>query len=401
MNRGTGLDSPGRIVFLIPWLAIASFWGQHGAAQSPSSGAVQAATTAAFAEMPSDPLTAEQWISVRDSVDRALAWLASQQAADGSFNSMDRGQPAVTSLCALAFLSSGHLPGSGPYGEHLNRAIRFVSGCRQADGLLSYRPPDATMLPYNAAHTAIYNHAIGALLLSETYGMTGEDDGETLCQSIEDAVRFTLERQSVPKTDPVNQGGWRYIRRWQGTESSDLSVTSWLVLHLRSARNAGFEVPKESIDDAVRYIERCFEPKQKAFTYGLISFDRHITRAVTGAGVVSLSMAGVHQTEMARSAGKWILDHPFTEYRGSYGTSGEDRFFYSLFYCTLAMHQLGGEYWSGYYPKIVPLLLGNQRAEGAWDTEAGGDAMYGNAYTTALVVLSLSAPYQLLPIYQR
>lgn len=30
-----------------------------------------------------------------------------------------------------------------------------------------------------------------------------------------------------------------------------------------------------------------------------------------------------------------------------------------------------------------------------------GDHVYGNAYTTALVVLSLSAPNQLLPIFPR
>ena len=43
------------------------------------------------------------------------------------------------------------------------------------------------------------------------------------------------------------------------TESdSDLSVTGWHLMFLRSARNAGFDVPDRAIADAVAYIRRTF-----------------------------------------------------------------------------------------------------------------------------------------------
>ena len=77
-------------------------------------------------ESPGDVLTREQWKSVDGSVDRALKWLASKQRSDGSFEAPDGGQPAITALCVLAFLSRGHLPGQGPYGEHINRGIDFT-----------------------------------------------------------------------------------------------------------------------------------------------------------------------------------------------------------------------------------------------------------------------------------
>jgi len=32
---------------------------------------------------------------------------------------------------------------------------------------------------------------------------------------------------------------------------------------------------------------------------------------------------------------------------------------------------------------------------------AGSEAMFGNVYSSALAILSLTPPYQLLPIYQR
>jgi hypothetical protein len=46
-----------------------------------------------------------------------------------------------------------------------------------------------------------------------------------------------------------------------------------------------------------------------------------------------------------------------------------------------------------------------QAANGSWPPEiyTGGptEQIFGNVYTTALAVLSLTPPYQLLPVYQR
>ena len=58
------------------------------------------------AESPHDALTPKQWQQIDEAVDRALAWLASRQRADGAFvTGLDTFQPAVTSLCVLAFLA--------------------------------------------------------------------------------------------------------------------------------------------------------------------------------------------------------------------------------------------------------------------------------------------------------
>jgi hypothetical protein len=47
-------------------------------------------------------------------------------------------------------------------------------------------------------------------------------------------------------------------------------------------------------------------------------------------------------------------------------------------------------------------LLTAQRADGSWPPEPqAGIGRFGNVYTTAMAVLSLTPPYQLLPVYQR
>jgi hypothetical protein len=50
----------------------------------------------------------------------------------------------------------------------------------------------------------------------------------------------------------------------------------------------------------------------------------------------------------------------------------------------------------------VRAVLAHQQPDGSWDTESWKlDRRYGNSYTTALVILALGAPNQLLPIFQR
>lgn len=66
------------------------------------------------------------------------------------------------------------------------------------------------------------------------------------------------------------------------------------------------------------------------------------------------------------------------------------------------MYQLGGRYWREFFPKLVPILLAAQQPDGSWPADNHRvDGRFGSAYTTALVVITLGAPNQLLPVFQR
>ena len=105
-------------------------------------------------------------------------------------------------------------------------------------------------------------------------------------------------------------------------------------------------------------------------------------------------------------SGDWLLRLNFDNYNGVERFTQKDwyndRYHYGLFNCCQGMYQLGGKYWEEFYPRAVHTVLANQKPDGSWAPESHfHDAQFGNAYTTALVVLCLGAPNQLLPIFQR
>ncbi len=337
-------------------------------------------------------LTASQWERIDTSVDLALEYLATQQRRDGSFNTLATGQPGVTSLCVLAFLARGHVPGEGPYGKRLNRAIDFVLSKQRSDGLLF----DLQVGPWSygsAAHTGIYNHAIAGLMLSEVYGMGDAARQERIRAGVSQAVAFTLGHQSRFHRNRQEQGGWRYLKLADQRSDADLSITAWQLLFLRSAKNAEFEVPQKAINEAMGYVERCFDPRRGTFMYCIVS-GRLATPAMAGAGIVSLSMGGQHESASAHRAAQWMQRLPFDRYRGV------DRYHYAAYYCSQAAFQLGGDEWARFYPPLMSALVENQDPDGSWQREAR-ESGYGNTYSTALAVLALAPPYQILPIYQR
>jgi len=361
-------------------------------------------------------LTPRQRARVEASVDRGLKFLVSQQQRNGSFSAPAAGQPGVTSLCVLAFLSRGHLPGQGPYGQTIERGIAFCRSAQRSDGLFSQSKPESRHRYLHASHGATYNHAITGLMLSEVYGMLPNDQlrqaaafqgrfpaaggSRDLRETIERAIQFSMLCHPQPKRFPNERGAWRYLRRY-GLNDADLSITSWQVMFLRSARNAGFDIPAGDIEQAVKYIKSCYDAKNTTFVYEIVEEEPEFNRprAMAGAGILALSLAGQHHTEMAQKTGDWLLQRPFTQYDRP--IRGENWHVYSAFYSSQAMFQLGGRHWENYFPTFVDTVTDHQSRDGAWRPAGGLDRRYGEAYTTAMTLLALTPPYQLLPIFQR
>jgi hypothetical protein len=378
-------------------------------------------------------LSPAQCKQVEVCVDKALAWIASQQAADGSFPTpRSEGQPAITGLCVLAFLSRGHQPGFGPYGAQMDRAIDFVISCQNPDGLFSFQDPDAQNGFAGGGRgnfsgtAATYNHAIAGLMLGEVFGHANAQRTKQIKQAMDKALLFTRELQTGQLTQPKSpedKGGWRYLNiQYNSGADSDLSVTGWHLMFLRSARNAEFNVPQKYIDEAMGFVHRAWSEPEGVFHYtvsGTPAQRSQYTRGLMGSAIVSLALAGQHESPQALAAGNWLLAHPYRYYGETVGRG--DRFIYSTYYCSQAAAQLGGRYWTGIFPPIAKILVEAQEGDGSFSPGSsfggagfgggggfgrggrggGGEGMYGQVYVTAMAVLSLTPAYQLLPVYQR
>ncbi len=373
-------------------------------------------TSLVWAQVKSEPRAAPttsvlddaQWKQVDVSVKRGLAWLASKQQPDGSFESLVSGQPAITSFCLMAFLAQGESPADGKYQQQLVSAVNFIASQQRPNGLIAATAPGAIPIPrvddHKTGGPSVYNHAISGLALCESYGQCQPEQAERLAPVIEKAIAATLEMQRWKPNRKIDEGGWRYLDT-NFSDGADLSVTGWQLMFLRSAKNAGFDVPNENIDSAVTYIENCFLKDDDRQVHAYLAGRRPTcTRAMAGAGVLALAHAGKHGSQEAIASGEWILKRGFKKYNAdkpAYGAKWlRDRFHYGSFLCTQAMFQLGGKYWEQFFPPLVDTLLANQQEDGAWPPERA-EKRYGNCYSTSLCILSLSVPNQMLPIFQR
>ena len=304
----------------------------------------------------------------RAAIDRGLEALAKRQAKDGSFGRSVPRDVAVSSLCAMAFMQAGNLPGRGKYGAEVERALSFVLGASQESGLV-----DA-----DAIHPPMYGHGFATLFLGEAFGMTGD---ERVKEKLQKAVRLIERCQN-------DQGGWRYQ---PAPVDADISVTICQIMALRAARDAGIKVEKDVIDKAIQYVRRC-QNGDGGFSYRLNQgFGGESGFARTGAGVASLFYAGV-------SEGKDIakgLDYLRKYVPGkSIRSDSEGNYFYGQYYAVQAMYQSGGRDWAAWFPAVRDQLLQRQnKATALWSGDVDDE------YATAMALLILQMPNRYLPVY--
>ena len=332
-----------------------------------------------------------------ESVERGLAFLASRQISSdeardmgkpyltGSFkDSTVPGNTGITSLAVMAFLAKGHTPGSGPFGERINRGIDYVLSQQLDNGLLISKDRAGR------ATGMMYSHSIATLLLCEVSGMVDADRQQLIDQVLPKALLVLLQSQKVPKSDD-HLGGWRYT---PGTTVSDLSLTGWAIMALRAAKLNGAAIPDEHIAMAISYILKC-RAADGSFTY--MPGTGRGTASMTGVAVLCLELCGEHGHESIVPAGDFILQKPPQMDQG--GKPYHFRY-YAFYYCGQAMFQLGGKYWDSFAPHMYDSLLGDQQQDGSWSYPTGG-SRYSSTYPTALAILTLTVSARQLPIYQR
>jgi len=345
-----------------------------------------------------------EWSNVESAVDRGLAHLASIQEEDGRFPSEESAQPAVTSLAVMAFLSRGHMPDEGKYGARISRAIDFVLSTQKRRGYFSLLPVTPPVSHGSPAQSVTYNHSIAGLMLGEVYGMTSGERSKKIEAAITTALIYHREVQTRQKEKPSDIGGFRYGYPEGPNAHSDMSVTGWALMFLRSARNAEFNVPKQYFDEGLDFVERCYEKDSAQHEKGVFRYrplesepaaNPQITLANTASSMLTLILGGRHTHEGIAAGAEWFRTR-------DYPRPWQDGYYYlSSYYSSQATAQVGGDTWNQIFPQIARNLLAEQAKEGNWPIAGGAERNYGTAYSTSLAILALTPAYQLLPIYQR
>lgn len=303
--------------------------------------------------------------------------LAAAQSPDGNWaGSPDGTQYGVVmaSLAGMAFLANGCTPTRGPYAENIRRAMGYVMSQARDDGLI------CSAAEYNGR--SMYGHGFAVLFLSSVYGMETDDRRRAKLKAIiEKGVQMTAAAQS-------NLGGWTYVPG-QGDEGS---VTVTQIQALRAANNAGFTVPKGTIEAAIKYLEHC-QTVEGGIMYSYGSEPTPLL-AISAAALAAMYNAGDYESKMSDACLAYVTKQ-FQIARNNFGQeSGHD--FYTNLYASQSFYQAGDKYWDDYFPQTRDMYIKRQQKGGLWDGEG-----IGPVYGTSIALIILQLPYKFLPVYQR
>ncbi len=323
------------------------------------------------------------------SVHRAIAFLVTQQKPNGSI--MDNGhENAMTALAVMAMASVGHQPSDPtPEGKAMTNGIKFLLGTNRQDPQGYFGAADGSRM---------YGHGIVTLMLTEMLGMSIDDETDkAVHHACEKAIKLIVESQKRKKAANA-KGGWRYT---PDAGDSDLSVSVWQVMALRSAKNDGLDIASSTIDDAIAYLKRSFtsaldasgQPRDLKNGFSYEPNGAGPTFTMTAAGLLAMQVCGQYDSPLVQGAADWLLEHP---------PKWEERFIlYGLYYFAQGMHQRGGEQAEKASKFVSEMLLSRQQANGSWQSSSGEEQGAGAVYCTSMAILSLSVKFHYLPIYQR
>lgn len=302
---------------------------------------------------------------VKMTYERGLTYLAENQQEDGSWKGGEQGA-GITGMCLMVFLADGEDPNFGEYHRNIKLAIRsIIAGQDTRTGFLQ---------------NSMYHHGFGMLALAEAYGAVDEsqlgDDAppRSIGEALELAVRCAVTGQN-------QEGGWRYTPG----SGADTSVSGAVLMGLLAARNAGIEVPDDTIDKALLYY------KQMTAADGTVGY--------SGPGQHGDSMNRSAIATLVYSIGKrkdWTQYDATAKYVAGNLEHREGAYpEYFRYYMAQALFQSDFEAWTKWKRLNAETLRELQREDGRFD------AGHGAAYGTAMALLSLALEYRYLPIYER
>jgi len=317
---------------------------------------------------------------------KALRWMKSTQAPDGSWG--EKNKSAMTGLALLAYLGNCKTPLSEEFGETVLKAVVFLTSLNHGNGKLSQNTGDK-FWPYE--------HAIATQALAEMLCVCKQLSITipNLNEITQKAGQFLIDHQH-------ESGSWDYGYDQTGPRGGDLSIAAWHVEALKALQWTGlpFNNHARCMEQAMRYIANNQHAgggfgytSQKSLNPGLFS--------LTGAGVLGLQYSPKAYRAQIVSGSAYIAQTASLEW----GTPDVD--LYSHYFMSIAMKNQGGDHWKKYNAVLRDELIKNQNDDGTWKNPEGklramapmyqGTGSENVIYRTALCTLMLEVYYRYSP----
>ena len=367
MNRSVGMLNRGRSFALRLAIVAVAVWPVAAAAQAPSirSG---------------DPVPRD----VREIYDAGCRYLARTQDPSGTWKDSQEG-PGVTGMAMMVLLASGEDPNHGAYAANIRRALRSI--IRSQDQSTGFYGGNAGM-----GHASMYHHGFAMLAMAEAYGTVddrrlwseegGDGKGLSTGASLELAVKLAV---TSAKKNPL--GAWRYS---PDATDHDTSVSGAILMGLLGARNAGIEVPDETIDRAMDYFASMTAPDGRIGYAG----PGGGSDATTSIGTLVMAIARRKEMPQFSKAADAIKKSSL----GGMSDGGHPN--YTRYYRAQALFQADVDVWKEWNSQLVRELKAQRRPDGGLVEGAnGGDG--GEYAGTSLSLLALAVNFRFLPIYER
>lgn len=322
-----------------------------------------------------------------EAVLEGLQWLQKKQRTDGSWSLMGpypgpgrvENRNAATAMALLAFQGAGYLPDGN---DRLCRPVRlgweFLSDQQLESGQFS---------PGDAKDHHFYTHALCTIALCELLAMSGDD---SLRPAAQRAIDYLVDTQAPP-------GGWRY----RPLENSDLSVTGWVMMALKSGAMAGLNVPSPVFKRISDFLDTVQVPDGTRYKYVEYEvYNPESMPVMTSVGLLCRQYLGWPRSDDRLHRGvEHILQNPPVWGRRRTNV-------YYWYYATQVCKHMGEPMWSEWNEVMRELLPKHQekrgRERGSWPPD--GDRWGyegGRLYQTCMSLYILEVYYRHLPLYQR
>src|SRR5437773_3231260 len=271
-----------------------------------------------------------------------LKWLSLHQAPDGHWsidgfrqhgkcNCTGEGNTnndiAGTAFGLLPFLAAGKThkrsADNETYYKVVEKGLKYLISKQNAQGYFGGGP--------------YYAQGLATIAMCEAVGLTSDS---LLKAPAQRALNNIMRAQNA-------NGGWDYN---PGTMRVDTSVSGWQLMALKSGQMAGLDVPKKSLEDAMRWLDRV-QGNSEGSGYGYDGPGD--TPTMTGVGLLCREYLGWGPRNPGLIKGVQKLGNDF-------GPDKQLNNMYYYYYATQVMHHFGGEPWQKWNPAMRDSLIARQ-----------------------------------------